>query len=65
MMELSGLRDDPHDPQDFRRLSQPEELQRWQDEADEAARATLGLRATLLRGAALVAVLALLWAWVG
>ena len=64
-MELPGLRDDPHDARDLRSLSAPEELQRWQDEADEATRETLSLRATLLRGAALVAVLGLLWAWVG
>lgn len=62
MMELSGLRDDPHDPRDIRKLGAVEELQRWQDEADEARRETLGLRATLIRGAVLVAVLGLLWA---
>lgn len=57
--------DDPHDPRDFSRLSLPEELQRWQDEAYEAEREPVHLRSTLLTGAALVAVLWLLWAWVG
>jgi hypothetical protein len=60
--DLPGFRtDDPHDPP-FVPGARGEEWQMWQEERDEAARAVLSLPAVLIRGAAIVAVLALIWA---
>jgi hypothetical protein len=59
-MNLPGYRQD--DPHDESRLDYPERFQFWADEKDEA-RAVLSIRATLVRGAGLIALLLLLvWA---
>jgi hypothetical protein len=59
-MNLPGYRaDDPHDES---RPDYPERFQFWEDEKDEA-RVVLSIRATLVRGAGLVALLMLVvWA---
>jgi hypothetical protein len=57
---LPGQRDDPHDPP-LIPGARGEEWQMWQEERDEAAAAALSIRATLIRGAAIVAVLVLIY----
>lgn len=58
MAEIPGIRSEPADPLHF---GAPEELQRHQDERDEAERG-LSLRARAVRAAALLVAAALLLA---